>query len=68
MPEEAFDVVYRPAGRSWRKVSFEPRADGWERRTYEWTGCTWRYTGSELVEDVRVETADGEVEPAEVKR
>jgi|AntRauTorcE11897_2_1112592.scaffolds.fasta_scaffold28092_2 hypothetical protein len=56
----AIDIRYRPTGGPPRKVSFRPRSDGgWLRVTLEWNGCLWRETGTEIVEDVAVETAGG---------
>ena len=43
---------------TWRRFRFEPRADGpgWWRFEDEWTGCTWRPIGREVVEDVSFST------------
>ncbi len=60
MTDGAIDIRYRPTGGPPRKVSFRPRSDGgWFRVTLEWTGCTWRETGCEPVDDVALECADG---------
>ncbi|QRV14241.1 hypothetical protein JMJ58_15000 [Haloterrigena salifodinae] len=59
MTDDAIDIRYRPASGPPRKVSFRPRPDGWLRVTLEWTGCIWRETGCEPVDDVDLECVDG---------
>lgn len=48
-------VQYTPAGGPRRRVTFEwvPGA-GWTRRMSVWTGCSWRQTGTEPVEDLAI--------------
>ncbi|MFC6975661.1 hypothetical protein ACFQL1_14960 [Halomicroarcula sp. GCM10025709] len=55
-PETVADArgfVYEPARGPKRRVLYEPRSDGrFERIESVWTGCTWRPTGREIVENV----------------
>lgn len=48
-------IQFKPAGDTWRRVQFEPRADdvGWLRFDEEWTGCRWRPVGSDIVTDLQ---------------
>lgn len=55
-PSGGFDLLWTPEGGQPRKLSFEPRSDGgFLRIEKEWNGCQWRETGSERVENVRLE-------------
>lgn len=61
-PAEAITVRWDPARGPPRRVRFEPRSDGrWMRIESVWTGCKWRPTGREVVTDVGVEQAAGDV-------
>lgn len=54
---DAVVVRYRPVRGPPRRVVFEPLSDGRiERTEAEWTGCTWRPVGREVVTRVIVET------------
>ena len=59
-------VVTWEAGDRARRTVFEPRSDGrFDRREQVWTaGEHWRECGSEIVDRVGVETADGLVTTA----
>ena len=60
---DAIEVTYRQLRSSPRRIRFEPRSDGrWERSTAVWTGCVWRATGSELVQDVEIAKGSEPVE------
>lgn len=42
------------------RVRFELRPDGrWRRIEEEWTGCTWRPRGSEIVDEIEFEISAG---------
>jgi len=50
---DARGFVYQPVRGPKRRVEFEPRSDGgFERIESVWTGCKWRPTGREIVQNV----------------
>jgi len=55
-------IRFKPAGDTWRRVRFEPRAEdtGWLRSDEEWTGCRWRPVGSNIVTDLQVKRENSE--------
>jgi len=55
-----YDPLYGPP----QRIRFQPRSDDrWRRVTEAWTGCVWRATGSEVVEQVTVVDPDGDPGP-----
>lgn len=58
-PRGELALAYREQAGHRKRVRFTPveRADGdvWSRTTEEWTGCAWRITGREYVDNVSLE-------------
>lgn len=55
LPDDGLSIIYRPAVGPPQRVVYESTADGVDRVTFVWTGCSWRCRGREPVEDVHVE-------------
>lgn len=54
---DAVVVTMRPARGPRRRFAWEPRSDGrWTYSERQDTGCRWRLAGTEIVEQVAVET------------
>ena len=61
---EELTIQYRLTRHTWRRIRFEVRADdaGWWRFEDEWTGCTWRPIGREVVNDLAVHRPNSSTE------
>lgn len=59
---DATEIIYETVGGEVHRTTFEPW-DGpdatHERVEYQWTGCSWRRMGSELVELIAAPTETG---------
>lgn len=56
MTEDALTVEFEPDRGPRRRLRFEPRGrDSYERVEEEWTGCTWRATGREIVDELSID-------------